>query len=217
MASLMINGARYAIATAMAAAVVTTGATNASPPVIATTTPPTQGAIILFNSGWNEVNEVPAKVGNVVAATSFQLLGYDATDVTRFPAGEGAGAFIVASSFVNLPKIHDIQSSGGEPEFATRQYISDSSGKRTQTPTGKSAQSRTFQLDYQPDLPHFDALITLDRKGQLVILRETLRNGDTIYYAGYLSFNKEPTRAPNEFMSNVMTLSLSADSVRYAA
>lgn len=217
MPSMMINGARHAIATAVSAATAFTAASNASPPVLLTTTPPTAGAVVLVNSGWSLLNEVVGRAASVVAATSFALEGYDATDTNLFPAGEGAGVFSVASSFVNLPKIHDIQSSGGDAEFFQRQYVADPSGKKIQVPTSKSPQSRTFMLDYDPSLAHFDALVELDRKRELCILRETLPNGDVIYYAGYISFNKEPTRTINEFMSNQLVFSMSSDSVRYDA
>jgi len=217
MPSMMINGARYAVATQLALAVAITAISNASPPVASTAATPDAGDIVLLLSGWGGLDESPAKVGTVVADTSFTVLGYDATDEVRFPAGEGAGAYMIASNFVNLPKIHDIQSAGGEQNFATRQYVDDPSGKQVQAPTFKSAQSRTYMMDYDPSKAHFAALIELDRKKELTILRETLPNGDVIYYAGRLSFNKEPTRALNEFMSNAMTFSLSADSVRYAA
>lgn len=215
--SIMLNGAKYAIATALAAPVPITNITNAEPPLALATTTPTLGSIVLLSSGWGELDEAPSRVGTVVAATSFQLEGYDATDVNRFPAGEGLGSYIVASSFINLPKIHDIQKSGGEQNYATRQYVSDPSGKQVQAPTFKAARNRTYLLDYQPDLPHFAALIALDRSQEITILRETLRNGDVIYYAGRVSFDVDPTTALNEFISNSFGFSPTADSIRYPA
>lgn len=217
MPSLMINGARYAVATQLAAAVAISAVSNAAPPIASAGSTPDAGDIVLLSSGWNALDETVAKVGTVVANTSFVVLGYDTTDLARFPAGEGGGVYMVASDFVNLPKIHDIQTAGGEQNYAQRQYVDDPSGKQVQAPTFKSAQSRTFMMDYDPTKAHFAALIELDRAREIVVLRETLPNGDVIYYAGRLSFNKEPTRALNEFMSNMMTFSLTSDSVRYAA
>ena len=216
MSSMMINGARYAVATAMSAAAAITALTNASPPVATTAAAPADGSVLLVKSGWGDFDEVPVRADNL-SATTFGLEGYNSTDLVRNPAGEGIGTYVVASAFVNLPKIHDIQPAGGEQNYATRQYVSDPSGKQVQAPTFKTAQSRTFMLDYDPSQPHFAACVTLDQKREIVILRETLPNGDVIYYAGRLSFNKEPTRALNEFMSNALTFSMSADSIRYPA
>lgn len=215
--SIMLNGAKYAIATVLAEAVAISNITNAAPPLALTTAPPAGGSIVLLKSGWGELDEAPARAGTVVAATSFQIAGYDAADVNRFPAGEGLGSFVLASGFVNLPKIHDIQKSGGEQNYATRQYVSDPSGKQVQAPTFKSARTRTYMLDYQPDLPHFAALVELDRSQEITILRETLRNGDVIYYAGRVSFDVDPTTALNEFISNAFGFAPTADSIRYPA
>lgn len=215
--SIMLNGAKYAIATALAQAVNITNITNAAPPLALAATTPVANDIVLLSSGWGRLDEAPARVGTVVANTSFQLLGYDATDVLQYPAGEGLGTYIIASNFINLPKIHDIQKSGGEQNYGTRQYVSDPSGKQVSAPTFKSARNRTYMLDYQPDLPHFAALIELDRTQEITILRETLRNGDVIYYAGRVSFDQDPTTALNEFISNAMGFAPTADSIRYPA
>lgn len=215
--SIMLNGAKYAIATVLAEAVAISNITNANPGLALTADTPVAGSIVVLKSGWGELDEAPVRVGTVVLDTSFALEGYDTTSVSRFPASEGLGSFILASSFVNLPKIHDIQKSGGEQNYAVRQYVSDPSGKQVQAPTFKSARNRTYMLDYQPDLPHFAALSALDRSQEITILRETLRNGDVIYYAGRVSFDVDPTTALNEFISNAFAFSPTADSIRYPA
>lgn len=215
--SIMLNGAKYAVATVLAEAVAIANISNANPAIASAADTPAQGDIVILKSGWSEFDEAPVRVGVVVADTSFALEGYNASDAARFPAGEGLGSYILASNFVNLPKIHDIQKSGGEQNYATRQYVSDPSGKQINAPTFKSARTRTYMMDYQPELPHFAALIELDRSQELTILRETLRNGDVIYYAGRCSFDKDPTTALNEFISNAFSFSPTADSIRYPA
>jgi hypothetical protein len=215
--SIMLNGAKYAIATVLAAPVPITDITNASPPLALAGTTPIAGEIVLLSSGWGELDESPSRVGTVVADTSFQLEGYDAADTNRFPAGEGLGSYVLVSDFINLPKIHEVQKSGGEQNYATRQYVSDPSGKHVQAPTFKAARNRTYMLDYQPDKPHYQALIELDRSQEITVLRETLRNGDVIYYAGRASFDQDPTTALNEFISNAFAFSPTADSIRYPA
>jgi hypothetical protein len=215
--SIMLNGAKYAVATVLAEAVAVANITNANPGLALTAETPVAGSIVVLKSGWGEVDEAPVRVDTVVLDTSFGLEGYNTLNVARFPVGEGVGSYILASSFVNLPKIHDIQKSGGEQNYATRQYVSDPSGKQVQAPTFKSARNRTYMLDYQPDLPHFAALQALDRSQEITILRETLRNGDVIYYAGRVSFDVDPTTALNEFISNAFAFSPTADSIRYPA
>ena len=217
MGSRFINGAKFAVSTSLAAAVVITAISNASPAVASTATPPADGSILVLKSGWPELNETVARSDGAVAVTSFQIEGVNSTDVTRFPAGEGAGTFEVAGDFVSLSQVRDIQTAGGEQNFFNFKYVEDQSSRERQKPTSKSAASNTYILDYDPELPWYDALIEIDRVKEPVVLRETLPNGDLIYYYGYLSFNKVPTKTPDENMTVSMTFSLQADPIRYAA
>lgn len=217
MSSRFINGARYAVATTLAAAVAASGVSNANPAVVATASPPAEGDIVVLKSGWPELNDIVVRAGTVIAATSFQAAGVNSTDVVRYPAGEGGGTFIKASDFVSLSQVRDVEMSGGDTEFFEFQYVEDAGGRKRKVPVAKSAMDMTIMLDYDPDLPWFDALVELDRAKEQVVLRETLPNGDLIYYYGYLSFNKVPTKKINENMTNVATFSLASDPTRYDA
>lgn len=216
MASIMPNGARYAVATAISAASAITAITNAAPPVASVAAPPADGSIIVVTSGWPDLNGSVARSDDATANT-FELEGLDTSDLVRYPAGEGVGTYQVASAFQNIPKIRSVEMSGGEQQFFQYQYVDDASGKQLQAPTFKSAQTLTLQVDYDPSLPHFAVLVELDRKRQPVVLRETLTNGDVIYYFGWFSFNKVPSKTLNEFMTNQATFSLTADPIRYDA
>lgn len=216
MPSMMPNGAKYAVATSLATAVAITAISNANPAVASTGTLPTLNAILLLTSGWSELNGAVARAKSPAGGT-FNLDGIDTTDVVRFPAGEGAGTYQVASTFIGISKVRDIQMSGGEQQFYQYQYVDDPSGRQLQAPTFKSAQTMTLQVDYDPTLPAFNALVELDRKRGIAVLRETLPNGDVIYYVGWISFNKVPTKVLNEFMANQLTFSLTAEPIRYAS
>ena len=101
MASRFINGARYAIATAVAAPVAISGVSNANPAVALTSTPPANGSVVILKSGWPDANDSIVRSANQVAATSFEWEGYDTTDTARYPAGEGGGTFEVATSSIS--------------------------------------------------------------------------------------------------------------------
>lgn len=217
MAARFINGAKYALSQAIAAAVAITAITNADPAVASTTAPPAEGDIVVLASGWPELNETVARAGTVVAATSFQIEGVDTTSTSRFPVGEGIGTFSIASSFVSLSQVRDVVMEGGEQDFFEFQYVEDSSSKKRRVPTSKSPDGMTITLDYDPDLAWYDAMIELDRLKEPVVLRETLPNGDVIYYYGYISFNKVPTKTLNENMTVKATFSMLADPIRYDA
>jgi hypothetical protein len=216
MSSRFINGAKYALAQAISAASAITAITNADPAVASAGVLPADGDILIIESGWVELNETVARA-NAPAAGTFQLEGVDTTDDVRFPTGEGEGTYRIASDFVSLSQVRDVVDSGGEQQFFNYQYVEDSSSKQRSKPTFKNALTTTITLDYDPDLPWYAALIEADRTREPVVLRETLPNGDVIYYYGYVSFNKQPTRGLNQNMTNTATFTYIAEPIRYAA
>lgn len=217
MSSQFINGAQYAVSTSLAAAVAISAISNANPGVASAATTPTAGNIVVLKSGWTNLNETVARVGTVVPATSFQIEDVNTTDTARYPAAEGAGTYEIAGSFVSLTQVRNVELDGGEQQFFNFQYVEDSGGRERRKPTSKSATGMKMTLDHDPDLAWYDALVELDRLREPVVLREILPNGDTIYYYGYVSFNKVPTKNINENMTNVATFSLMCDPIRYAA
>lgn len=211
-----INGAKYAVS-ALGAAVAVSGISNANPAVASTSTPPSLGDLIVMGSNWSELDGSPRRAGTVVAGTSFQIEGLDTTDTNRFPVGEGNGVYYPMDGFTSITKIVGFEPSGGDQNFYEYQEIDDPSSRTRRIPTNKSAQGWTMTMNYDPDLAWYERLIELDRLKEKVVLRETLPNGDIVLYYGYLSFNKVPTKTPNETMKVVATFSLDTDPVRYAA
>lgn len=216
MASRFINGAKYAVSTQLAAAIAITGITNANPAVASSATPPADGDILVLKSGWSELNDTVVRADGPAAGT-FILEGVDTTDLNRFPAGEGLGAYEKASSFVSFSQVRDVDLSGGEQQFYTYQNVEDPSSRQRQDPTYKNPMVLKVMLAYDPALPWYNTLVELDRKREPVVLRETLPNGDTIYYFGMISFNKVPTKKLNEHMQVEATFSLYSDPIRYDA
>lgn len=210
MTSRFINGAQYAISTVLGSAVAVTAASNASPAVI--TPAPAADSIAVIQSGWPSLNDGVFKVG-----AAGQLLGSDTTDTSEYPAGEGVGAYRLASGFVGLSQVRDVDMGGGEQQYYQYQYVEDKSGRQRQAPTFKNAMAMTILLDYDPNLPWYAALQEADRKKETVVLRERLPGGDVIYYYGLLSFNDVPTKKINENMQVAATFSLQSDPIRYAS
>lgn len=216
MSSIFINGSKFGLSTTMGAQIEVTGISNAAPPVLSSATQPADDSIVVLGSGWSALDNA---VGRTAGATStgFELKGFDTTDTKRFPAGEGAGYVQVASDFVSLTQIRDVQMSGGEQQFYQYQYVEDENGRQLQKPTFKNAIVLTIPMDYDPKKAWYNALIEADRKGEPVVLRCTLPNGSEILYYGYISFNKVPTGAVNENMQVTATFSMLSDPVRYDA
>lgn len=72
-------------------------------------------------------------------------------------------------------------------------------------------------MDEDSDLPWFNALKEMDRRGEPVVLRETTPKGDVIYYVGTVSFNSIPTKTLNENSTVTASFSINSDPIRYKA
>lgn len=214
MSSQFINGAQYAVSP-LAAAVAFSALSNANPAVASCATPPANGSVVVVTSGWEDINGGVFRTAGQVAATSFQLEDFDSTDAVRFPAGEGAGTFQLANAFTSLSQVRDIPTEGGDQQYFAYQYVGDKSRRQRRKPTYKNAMGMKIVLDYDPDLPWYQALVDLDFKAQPVVLRETLPGGDVIYYVGDVSFNKVPSKGMNENMTVTASFSFNSDPMRY--
>ena len=169
-----------------------------------------------MTSGWTALNNTVARTTGK-DLDSFLLEDVDTSNTTQYPAGEGAGSVKVVSTWETLSQIQDVQITGGEQQFYERQDLEDRNGRQIRIPTFRSARTLAIQLEHDPDLDWYAALIAADAAKQPVVMRAILPSGDTLYYLGYPAFNKVPTQTKNEGMKNDLNLALICDPIRYAA
>jgi len=210
MASSFPNGTIFAIGTTLADPKTVSAISNADP-AVATSAGHAyeENSIIMLSSGW------PALSGAVLRITdpttgAFTLEGMDTTDEQIYPAGQGAGSARLVSDWVSLSQVNDVQSSGGEQQFYTWQYLEEKTQR--QRPTVKNARSMTLTLDYDPDLAWHAALLTADQVGTPFPIRATLPSGNIILFSMYVAYDGEPTFVINE--NQQVTVSLSFDNPR---
>jgi Phage tail tube protein, TTP len=215
MSSYFPNGARYAVSTTRTptAAAVISALTNAAEAVATAAAPPVAGAIVVLDSGWPGVKDRPIRAKGPTA-NSFILEGVNTTDTARFPAGQGVGTFQTYGGFVVVDQVRSIALSGGDQSYFNYAYMEDDSNQDRQKPTSLSPMSFQFTLDYDPAKPWYQTLQDLHRINEQVVLRETLKNNDVLYYLGYASFNPVPSKDRNENMTNRFNFSFS-NPIRY--
>ncbi len=212
MGSQFINGAKYKFSTILGAAVAVSAISNAYPAIMTAGTMPAEDSMVILESGWTDLNDSAYLMGAAGA-----IAGLDTTDTGTYTPGQSAGSYQLASGFVSLSQIRDIAQSGGDTNQFTYAYIDDKSPRQRSKPTDKNPLVITFTMDYDSTLPWFSALEKLDQTRQLVVMEETLPNGDTLVYTGFVSFQSSPTRTRNENMEVVATMSINSDIVRYPA
>lgn len=216
MSSMFPNGTIFAVSTGFGAPIAVSALTNASPPVASAVAPPADNSIGLITSNWPDISDRVAKTTNA-DADSFELAGFDTTDLTRFPAGSGAGSIKVVTTWVNLSQVRENNRSGGDQQYFTWQYLEDKSGRQRQRKTFKNAKVINITLDYDPALAWYNALSKLDDSQDLQVLRATLPNGAQLFYAVDVAFDEDPTMTMNQNMTNSVAFSLNSKMTRYEA
>lgn len=199
------NGSQFAISEALGVAVPITALTNADP-AVATAAGITADQFVGIFASWGGINNRASRAGEVTAG-AFPLIGIDTSDTLKNPQDTFAGDLRVASNFVALTQVTNLEKSGGEQQFFQWVYLDDPSGQQFQRPTRKSARTMTLNMDYDPDLPWYQSLIKLDQDQRAVILRVTLPTGDILLYLGYVSFQEDPTMEVDTNMQNIATFS----------
>lgn len=209
------NGATLALSTGFAAAKVITSITNANPGVAtALANGFANGDILLITSGWEDINERAVRVA-AAAAGAFTLEGIDTSNTSFFPDGISAGTAKKVTGWVAVNQVIGNSMSGGEQQYWT--YAPLEARRDKQIPTTKNAQSFSFQLADDDSLAWYDELDKADREKEVRILRMSLPNGKTIYYAGYPSFNKSPTLVRNEGAAVAFGFTINAEITAYRA
>ncbi|WP_058358297.1 phage tail tube protein [Xanthomonas translucens] len=163
--------------------------------------------VLLKASGWPLANNKVAVVsGNL-------LLGVDTTDPQLFPVAKaGTVSAVTTGAFTDFTQQGEPTSSGGEQQFWTGMMLEDPLGRQISLPTFKNAKTLTIPLYFDPSEAWYDKAKTTDAKGEPVVLRAKMPNGDALYWYGYLSFDADPTIAANTPMGNTATFTIIGES-----
>lgn len=136
------SNAQIDVETARATALVITGITKASPAVVTYTgTDPVNGDFVALTSmvGMVELNDQVLRVANVDGVSNtFQLEGIDSTLFATFASGSAE----VVTFGVSMTTVQDVNSGGGDFQFADLTTIHDTLQKRVPT----TASPFTMQL-----------------------------------------------------------------------
>lgn len=209
------NGSLVAIASGYGAVKTITAISNANPGVATAAAHGfTDGDIVEVTSGWSRLTNKVVRVDNAATGV-FDLEGINTSNTSTYASGGGAGSAREITGWTQLAQITNSTSSGGEQQFLTYQFLESDSESRI--PTFKTAAGITFTVADDPSLPGY--ILAKEANDDRVprAVRVTLSNGATLYYNAYVSLSTIPSLTVNELMTIEVTLSLTAEPVRYAA
>jgi len=184
------TGTLFSVATAFGNAQTVTAVTNADPAVVSCSAHGySNGDIVEITSGWGRLNKRVFRVANATTGT-FELEGMDTSDTDFYPAGTGTGTVREVSTWVQLSKVMNPGTTGGEPKTVTYKYLE--SDVEYAINDGFTATSMTMEFDDDDTTAGYTAMRTLTDSQGNSILKMLMRSGAVVYLPCTLALNDVP-------------------------
>lgn len=184
------EGSAFYFSQTFASAKTVSAVTNASPAVA---TAASHGYSdqneILFLSGWEDATDSVYKVDQQ-DSNSFQILGLNTLNSDFFIAGAGVGTAQLISSWVSIPQVLTIATSGGDPRFTTISPLARRNA--INVPTGFNPTSIVLTLGHDAENANFQTMLDVSRSLTKVAFKMVLSGGATSYGYGYLAVSDVP-------------------------
>lgn len=214
MAFRLPNGSTFDFAATYGDEVVVTAISNAAEAVVSAPDHDlVAGDIVVLTSGWVKLTGRAFRVKSVVADVSFVLEGVNTTSTQRYPLGTSAGTVAKVATWVNIPQITEVASSGGEQQFYQFGFLEEDEDR--QIPTTKSPSVLTLTVADDPDQPFVPVVEAADELKEQRIQRLNLVNGDVILYNSIASITNTPSLTRNQLMVRTITLAQQGRVTRY--
>lgn len=215
MAYFFPEGSKFYFSTTLAGAKTVTAVTNANPAVATSTSHGyTDGNEVLFTSGWEDATDTVYKVDQQSADT-FQLLGLNTTDTNFYASGGGTGTTQLVSSWVEIPQVLTIATSGGDARFTTISPIARRNA--INVPTGFNPTSITLTLGHDPSNANYAEMLNISRTLSKVAFKMVLSGGAVTYGYGYMSVSEAPSLNVNQANQVTAALTMLGRSMSYAS
>lgn len=214
MAFRLPNGSTFDFAATYDDAVTVTSITNANPAVatVADASDLAVGDIIHLTSGWVNLTGRAFRIG-AITGSALTLTGINTTNTQRYPVGTSAGTLRKVATWVNIPQITEVASSGGEQQFYQFGFLEEDQDR--QIPTTKSPSTLTLTVADDPDQPFVPVVEEADELKEERIQRLNLVNGDIVLYNSIATITNTPTLTRNQLMVRTITLAQQGRVTRY--
>ena len=197
------------------AALTVTQITNANPAVATVTNTFAAGDYVVLTSGWGLLDGKCVRL-SAANGTTITLEGVDTSDTNKYPGGATAGAGGVRKvvTWSQITQIKSMSASGGSQNFADITSIADT--VQRQVPTTRAAVSMTMDIYDDPNLAWYADVTVADNARSPYPLLMTFPNNSKLAANAYWSLMRIPTMASNEALVTQISLSYSAEPIRYS-
>jgi hypothetical protein len=197
-----------------AAAKSITALTNANP---ASATSAAHGYVdsdeVLLTSGWEDASNTIWRVDQQDAST-FTLLGLNSSNTSFYPAGTGTGTAQKVGSWVQIPQVLGISTSGGDPRYTTVSPLA--SRNSTNIPTGFNPANLTLTLGHDPADANYQTMLDISRVLTPVGFKMVLGGGGTTYGYGYMAVNEVPSMNQNQVNQVTVAFAFQGRQISYS-
>lgn len=210
------TGSTFNLATAFGSAKVTTIVSNAAEAVFTSAAHGlTVGMIVEVTSGWGRLHK---RVYRIKAAdtNTFTLELCNTTNTNLFPAGVGIGSVRQIITFVQVTKVMNPTSSGGDPKKVAYKYVE--SDIEYSLNDGFTATDYAFEVDADSiGEAGYTAMQSLTEVQTDTCLKIVLKNGSLLFLPGTIALNESVQMQEGQINRNKVAFSGNNRLTRYAS
>lgn len=210
------TGTTFSVATAFSTVLTVTGISNASPAVVTTSTSHSysNGDVVEITNGWGRVTKRVFEIG-AVTSTTFTLVGLNTSDSTTYPSTGSAGTVRKVTTWAQLTKVMNPQTSGGDPKTVTYKFLENDT--EFSINDGFTPTSYSMELDDDDTTAGYTALRTLTDSQADTVLKILLRNGSRVYVPGRVALNDVPRLTEGQINRILLSVNGTNRHSRYSA
>ncbi len=167
-----------------------------------------------LTSGWGLLNGKIIRV-KAVATNDVTLEGFNTLSTAKFPTGTGIGSIRRITAWDQLSQIKDVNPGGGDQQFADATDLDND--VEVKMPTIKSARTLTLEFYDDPTLAWYATVMAASDAIVPTAILIQPPNGSKIANNAYWGLMKEPNIKKNEVLTSNISLTMVAESTRYAS
>lgn len=210
------TGTRFAVAPGFAADKTVASVSNASLAVVGVVAHGYSAGdpVIFSKSGWGRLNGRAFEVQAPITTDSFTIK-LDTTDTNAYFPGAGVGTVKKVTSLVELTKLMNPQTSGGDPKTVDYKFLD--SDVDYSINNGFNATNYNLEMDDDDTTAGYAALEALTEKQIDTVLKITMRNGSRIYIPGRCALNSVPKLQEGQINRIAVAFNGNGRHTRYSA
>lgn len=213
MAYYFAEGSKIQFTQTLAGAKTITVATNANPCVMTSVAHGySTNDEILLTTGWEDATDSVYKI-TVLTVDTFSVTGLDTTNTSYFASGSGVGTAQKLSTWLDIPQVLTVSSSGGDARFTDISPLAKRNSIKV--PTGFNATSVTMSLGHDAAQANYITMLGIARNLSKVAIKMVISGGAVTYGYGYMSVSETPKLNVNQANTVDAALTILGRTVSY--